>query len=70
MERIKEINTKEIENSITKLLEKIDLDYEVIPFNNFEKLIKLLEFLKGASLNVEEKLVVNKMIIAEQPIIY
>lgn len=57
------MSPKEAQKSIKNLLKQIDLKSEVIPFNNFEKFIKLLEFLKGSSLKTEERLVAKQLFI-------
>ena len=49
------MNTYDAAISVNQLLNQIDRDTEIIPFNNFEKLITLLEFIKGSILVKEEK---------------
>ena len=57
------MNTYDAAISVNQLLNQIDRDTEIIPFNDFEKLITLLEFIKGSILVKEEIAIAQNLIV-------
>lgn len=56
------MNTIEAVNSVNLLLNQIDKDTELIPYDNVDKFIKMLEFIKGANLKTEEINIAKKIL--------
>lgn len=58
------MNTKEALNNIDYLLKQIDHTSEIIPYDNFDKFIQLLEFIKGSKLKSEEQIIAKRLTIS------
>jgi len=58
------MSVNEATNNVNTMLNQIDRNIEVIPFNNLEKFIALLEFIKGSTLEKEERDIAKNMITA------
>ena len=56
------MNTDDAVISVNQLLNQIDRKAEIIPFNDTEKLITLLEFIKGSKLVQQEKEIAQNLV--------
>ena len=58
----KEQNKLAAIKSLQNLLDQIDFDVEIVPMEDFEKLSKFLDSLKGNALNEEESELLGRII--------